>query len=388
MENKFNIVNGTLVSYSGDERNIIVPDSVEAIGDNCFENSRISSIKLPAGLKAIGFRAFINCKALSDIIIPNTVERIGSKAFMNCINLEEVKLSKNIESIPYRCFFGCTSIRDITIPEGVRTIESDAFAGCDNMIYVVFPFSLRSVGFMAFQKMGVINDKNKIYIVDRFYYQRKVEIAVGAFENNHPLLTGNIFQIPELFKGNIKLTIKTDNTVLKDELITRLMLDDLGKNSEDDISWDEEKEWRNSVCAVDFINAPKLNIIESNVFAYCHNLKDIENIPQTLVNIGKEAFRETAIRNLVLPKKLKALGDYCFIHCRKLIGISIPKSLEKIGEGSFLGCISLQKIYYDGTKQEWLNIEKGKKWDGASEYGTDVQAAVICKDGVLYLNGK
>ena len=66
-------------SFSGDYE--IKPGTI-TIADSSFERcSKLSSVKLPDSLKAIGNNAFWNCKNLTSISIPKSVEIIGDGAF-------------------------------------------------------------------------------------------------------------------------------------------------------------------------------------------------------------------------------------------------------------------------------------------------------------------
>lgn len=50
------------------------------------------------------------------------------------------------------------------------------------------------------------------------------------------------------------------------------------------------------------------------------------------------------MEEIVLPAKLKSIGDDAFIFCRSLKSINIPESVQKIGLRAFLGCSSLKSM--------------------------------------------
>lgn len=83
---------------------------------------------------------------------------------------------------------------------------------------------------------------------------------------------------------------------------------------------------------------------------------------------------------------LQVLGNSSFAYCRNLERIVLPNSLKVIGDSAFLLCSSLSEIRFEGTKEEWNNIVKGKDWS----YGVSA-LCVQCKDGdvaveTLYFN--
>ena len=372
----FNIENGRLIEYLGTDTNVVVPNGVAEIGGSCFADSTIRSIIFPNTLKTIGFRAFINCKMLTDVTIPDSVTTISDKAFMNCEGLEKIKLSKNIKSIPWKCFFGCSSLESIVIPEGVTTIGIDAFCACQKMRYCVFPDSLTYVGDTAFIKMGSYSDKVGIYIVNKYGYPRNISFGNAPFQNNKPVFVTSVDKVPKA-AGGITLNINMTKKKIDIDYLETLT----GYDEYDD----EYDEWKESIETIDFSKAKNVEIIDERTFSYFSNLKYVLNLPQNLIKIGEEAFRESLIKEINIPNGVQEIDDYAFIHCIKLNLVYIPHSLKKIGKCVFGGCVSLAKIIYDGTKSEWEQIEKDNgNYDGW--YFTDFDKprpsfVISCNDG-------
>lgn len=66
--------------------------------------------------------------------------------------------------------------------------------------------------------------------------------------------------------------------------------------------------------------------------------------PNTLVNIGENAFRNCQIKKLVLPDGLKSIEDFSFGGCDNLEIIYIPESMESIKNSSFAYCSNIKQI--------------------------------------------
>ena len=77
----------SVTSYNGIVTDIKIPVTnnncqVTAIGNGCFmDNSNITRVVIPIGIKEIGSQAFMNCTALEVVSIPTTVTSIGVEAF-------------------------------------------------------------------------------------------------------------------------------------------------------------------------------------------------------------------------------------------------------------------------------------------------------------------
>ena len=74
----------TINSYAGDEKNVLIPSSIEnypvkEIGSNCFSNiNKVESITVPDSVVAIGDFAFFGCPNLTKVVIPSSVKKIGA----------------------------------------------------------------------------------------------------------------------------------------------------------------------------------------------------------------------------------------------------------------------------------------------------------------------
>ena len=172
--NDFEIKNGVLVKYRGNDTDVVIPDGVTEIGDYAFNGCKsLSNITIPEGVKKIGNSAFAGCsslksitmpesvtsirdfafkecKALKNITIPEGVARIGEWAFEGCISLTNITIPRSVTSIERGAFRMCKSLKNITISKGVRKIGDGAFYGCGSLTNITIPKSAMSIGDYAF----------------------------------------------------------------------------------------------------------------------------------------------------------------------------------------------------------------------------------------------
>lgn len=115
-------------------KTIVMPDSLESIGDSCFENcSEMKTVVINGNIFLIGDNTFNGCEKLKEIYISDSVKDIGRNSFAGCESLETVYMSKNVVYIPERCFESCTALSSFTWEADSKLIGKLAFAGCTSL---------------------------------------------------------------------------------------------------------------------------------------------------------------------------------------------------------------------------------------------------------------
>ncbi len=117
---------GVLRQYDGDEKDVVIPKTVNAIGEDVFKGKTVKSVTTHAGVK-----------------------RILSFAFSECSPLKQVTLAEGLEFIGEGAFYA-SGLKKLTIPEGVATIEQAAFHQCKQLVSISIPASVSWMGTYMF----------------------------------------------------------------------------------------------------------------------------------------------------------------------------------------------------------------------------------------------
>lgn len=111
-----------VIDYCGmDDETITVPDTIDG---------------LP--VKKIGKLSFARrfCKK---IILPDSVEEIGERAFINCERLESISLGKDLKKIGAEALAGCHALRETAFPEGMSEISDNVFCENEELTRIIIP---------------------------------------------------------------------------------------------------------------------------------------------------------------------------------------------------------------------------------------------------------
>lgn len=112
----FEIENGVLTEYQGEDVDVIVPEGVREIGEGAFWRCDVESVRLPQGIRAIR--------------LPEGLERIEADCFSGT-ELTEIVIPQRVRVIKSGSVdvSGNDGGSIVHIPAGVERIESSAFRG-------------------------------------------------------------------------------------------------------------------------------------------------------------------------------------------------------------------------------------------------------------------
>lgn len=195
------IKDGVFYQYVGNDKNLVIPDSVTEIDWNTFVNQQqFESITIPKTvvnipyniaehctvnrievdesnpkycskdgclidketntlvwcysgnvipndilIEKIGNGAFVNREDIKNVVIPNGIQEIEGSAFRNCINLEKIIIPKSVIKIGRFAFSNCKNLTEINLPSELTSIESYVFENCSNLLSVCIPDSLTTI---------------------------------------------------------------------------------------------------------------------------------------------------------------------------------------------------------------------------------------------------
>lgn len=293
---------------------LIIPEEigglpVVSVGEEAFEDSRITSVIIADTVTEINDSAFYGCENLTSVSIGKGVTKIKGFAFEDCDNLKAVYIndlsawcgimfsyeSSNPLYYAHNLYINGDLATDIVIPDDVTAIENHAFCCCSNLTSVTIGNSLEEIGYFAFDGC---DNLTTVIIPDG-----AANINVGIFRNFSYLTTIEVFENNEYYS--------VENGVL-------------------------------------------FNKDKTELFFCCRGISCAYTIPDSVEYICRYAFEGCKnLTSIIIPDSVEYIGEYAFEDCKNLTSLTIPDSISCLEYNTFIGCNNLtsvsipQKLKYD-----------------------------------------
>jgi hypothetical protein len=124
-----------LSGYTGEGTELVLPSSIEdtvmnGVASLAFkDNTKITSVEVPEGMRYIDVSAFEGCTGLKKVTLPDSLTWIGGYAFSGCTSLETVVFGNQAVEIEGSVFRDCTALRDVELPASENYLWDSAFCG-------------------------------------------------------------------------------------------------------------------------------------------------------------------------------------------------------------------------------------------------------------------
>lgn len=247
---------------------VVIPESldghpVSVLGRSAFDSCDLTSVRLPAGIKAIEGRAFSNCRKLASISLPDSLRRLGDGAFFGT-GLTRLRIPAGISYMDHWTWAGLQHLEAFEVDSG--NPEFSAVAGVlynkdcskvlkvpEALVSVTLEPTVRELAEFSFERSSITNIELPAGL-------RRLE--EGAFESCHDLASISIPDgVEELPCGG---------------------------------------------------------------FAYCYALRKVR-LPETLEQIGSHAFTGCAsLTEIALPGSCRHINYMAFSGCENLKDVRLP----------------------------------------------------------------
>ena len=386
----FVIVDGEIIEYTGTESNVEIPSTYSLLSDGtAIEGTNFNVTK-------IGNNSFINNSNISSVTIPNSIQEIGNNAFQNCKNLANINWGEGITNIGELAFSNCTSLQNISLPINLKTIGRSAFQNCVNMVEITLDSAnLSDFGIYNYIFTGIATSTNSVtfnvgenatripsYIFDavpvttiNWLGESNCEIIAerafvgcpnitsltipASIQIIEPYAFTNCRGLQEVtFEDKTGWVVSPNNDVSVGKILPTSDFNDQNKIINYLIL-----ESGNVSGAIGYSNYYWINtdenvlpfVIENGVIIEYLGSDNVAIIPSTY-SIFENGEAIVGSDYSVVGIGDASEGTIGIFSDTDLTTITIPNSITAIGEYAFNNCATLDKIYFTGNTNDWVNI--------------------------------
>lgn len=332
-------------------KSVELKDGTVGIAYGAFrsDNSKLKSVTLPDGLRAVDDLAFSGCP-IESLALPDSLTYIGKSAFANT-DIREITFPSKLAEIQDAAFKECESLKSVTLPKRLKVMGDEAFYGCTSLKTVIGGDSAEEIGRDTFFGCPFITEQK----TDIKYLGKK---WILDYDGTDPVIT-----IPKGIKGIVAGAF------------------DCGV--------------KGNKYNITEVNLPEgLTFIGDEAFYHC-GIKEL-TLPGTLKKVGESAFEGCdklekvtiapgmtklpfamfsgckSLKSIVIPDGVKIIDGICFGGCESLKKVTIPRSLKVVEFGAFGDSSKLTDVYYEGSQSDW--------WGIYEDYGNEslINAKIHC----------
>ncbi len=260
------------------------------------------------GIVSISSAAFSGHCTFKNIVLPDSLEHIGDQAFAQCYYLEKITVNQNssLKHIEDAAFFECNNLTAPNFPKSLERIGINAFLFCEKLENISIPSSVKDIGLTAFEpntlETFVVDSDSPYYCTDEngILYSKDKTTVFASYQK----ITVEEIVLPDTVKkigAQAFVTSPAKRFVLPDS-VEEIGFEAFGESS------------------VESINIPYgVKRINDYSFNSCMKIKEIE-IPKTVEFIDSKAFNLCHnLKKIVIPAEVKYIADDALTDCDVLM---------------------------------------------------------------------
>lgn len=343
---------------------LVLPENVESIGLNAFQNTALSSLHIPRKIKTIDQGAFSFAKQLTDITVDNYNSMFTSDGHslykgigFDALYVVAPGLTEYIMPAETISVYGdgdvtwrsASLLKKITLNDKVQGVTGKWFMyGFSNLTEITGP-----------ERSDIKYHNGCIYNSDYskliYWPSGKAYSEVGLKHNDLGICSVTEFGERSFSQNKLlgSFTIPSTVTKLGEWVFYSTSISSMKVHSNVTSIGNYCFSWNTKLKTAEI---DTVHVNGTNLFTSCSNLETVSLANVVLI---PDSMFSTCSRlaTIDIPETVTSIGSFAFNNCLKLISITIPSGVKNIGQSCFMGCTQLGDINSLASTAPSLGIE-------------------------------
>lgn len=343
---------GVLVSYTGTATDVRIPEGVTEIGTNVFTDTQLTSLWIPASVRAIDDNAFSG-QPLTQVTFqdddahPSQLETLGERVFAYTL-LEHVTLPRSLKSAGLETFSDMGKLRSVHVGPNV---QADGLFAAFARTPLLESIEVDAAN-QSYQSLdGVLYTKGLTHLAT--YPQAKNAGGHYTISEGTTTIDEGAFSSAQITSLALSSSLRHVNRgAFVGSQITSLALPDGFESMDDTAFWYMPK--------LERVDLGGATMLPDSAFRYDKALAEVNFRPDLnrLTDVGDYAFDGSALVSVSLPDSVTSIGKGAFAGNAALRSVHLGSGLTSIGESAFVDASNLASLSVAPTNSAF-SVEDG-----------------------------
>ena len=343
---------GVLVSYTGTETDVRIPEGVTEISTNAFTDTQLTSLWIPASVRAIDDNAFSG-QPLTQVTFqdddahPSQLETLGERVFAYT-PLEHVTLPRSLKMAGLETFSDMGKLRSVHVGPHV---QADGLFAAFARTPLLESIEVDAANQNYQSVEGVLYTKGLTHLAT--YPQAKNAGGHYTVSEGTTTIDEGAFSSAQITSLALPSSLRHVNRgAFVGSQITSLALPDGFESMDDTAFWYMPKLQR--------VDLGGTKALTDSAFRYDKALAEVNFRPDLnrLTDVGDYAFDGSALVSVSLPNSVTSIGKGAFAGNAALRSVHLGSGLTSIGESAFVDASNLASLSVAPTNSAF-SVEDG-----------------------------